>query len=58
MWFDKRERICVGTDLSRPRPPLTNNGGMENGSINADITMGDEDAINRSLLVMVQFLGG
>ena len=35
----------VGTDSSRPRPPSTNNGGMDNGSIHANITMGNEDAM-------------
>ena len=39
----------VGTDLSRPGPQSTLNGGMNRVSTHANDTNGDQDAINRSL---------
>ena len=47
--LNKRVRIRVGTDSSRPCPPSTKNGGIKNGSINPNISIGNEDAMNRSL---------
>lgn len=43
------QHALVGTASSRPFPPSTNNGGMKNGSINADITIGNENTRKRSL---------
>ncbi len=47
--LNKRVRIRVGTDSSRPCPSSTKNGGIKNGSINPNIPIGNEDAMNRSL---------
>ena len=47
--YQQHIRIHLSNGIIASVSPSTNNGGMENGSIKTHITMGNVDAINRSL---------